>query len=123
MKRLLVVLALTLITRAYGHHSFAATYADGRQTIEGVVVQFLLRNPHSFVQVEVKDAKGEALIWAVEWAAAGQLAGQGIKRDTLKAGDRIVVVGNPARNAEDHRLRMISVTRPSDGLKWGGTFD
>jgi hypothetical protein len=27
------------------------------------------------------------------------------------------------RNPEDHRLRMRTITRPSDGWKWGGTFD
>ena len=128
MKRLHLALAFSLLLvvfagTARAHHSFAATYGEGRQTIEGVVIQFLLRNPHSFVQVEVKDAQGAVQTWAVEWAAAGQLAGQGIKRDTIKVGDRVVVVGNPARNVDDHRLRMLNITRPSDGLKWGGAFD
>ena len=128
MKRSTLVLALSFgmamfATTAYAHHSFTATYGEGTQTIEGVVVQFLLRNPHSFVQVEVKDAQGAVQTWAVEWAAAGQLAGQGIKRDSIKVGDRVVVVGAPARNAEDHRLRMINITRTSDGVKFGGAYN
>ena len=55
---------------AYAHHSFAATYfEDQKVTIEGDLVQFLYRNPHSYVHVEVKDDKGEVTRWAVEWGA------------------------------------------------------
>jgi hypothetical protein len=28
------------------------------------------------------------------------------------------VVGSPGRNADDYRLRMRSITRPSDGWTW-----
>jgi hypothetical protein len=109
---------------AWAHHSFAATYfEDKKVTIEGELVQFLYRNPHSFVHVEVKDANGEMVRWAVEWGAGGQLGRQGVTRETLKPGDHVIVVGNPGRNPEDHRLRMVNVTRPADGWKWGGSFD
>ena len=110
---------------AWAHHSFAATYfEDKKVTIEGELVQFLYRNPHSFVHVEVKDpATGEVVRWAVEWGAGGQLGRQGVTRETLKPGDHVIIVGNPGRNPEDHRLRMVNVTRPSDGWKWGGSFD
>ena len=40
---------------AFAHHSFAATYfEDKTETVEGELVQFLFRNPHSFVHVEGK---------------------------------------------------------------------
>jgi hypothetical protein len=110
--------------RAYAHHSFAATYfEDKTQKIEGNLVQFLYRNPHSFVHVEAPDEKGMMQRWAVEWGAGGQLGRQGVTRETLKPGDHVIIVGNPGRNPEDHRLRMVNITRPSDGWKWGGTFD
>jgi hypothetical protein len=130
MKHRLLALAalavgiLSLGGRAYAHHSFAATYfEDKRVTVEGDLVQFLYRNPHSFVHVEAKDANGETVRWAVEWGAGGQLGRQGVTRETLKPGDHVIIVGNPGRNPEDHRLRMVNVTRPSDGWKWGGSFD
>ena len=42
------------------HHSFAATYfEDKTQTVEGDLVQFVFRNPHSFVHLEAPDEKGE----------------------------------------------------------------
>ena len=110
--------------RAFAHHSFAATYFEDRtQKIEGDLVQFLYRNPHSFVQVEAEDEQGVMQRWAVEWGAGGQLGRQGVNRDTLKPGDHVIIVGNPGRNAEDHRMRMVTITRPSDGWKWGGSFE
>jgi hypothetical protein len=109
---------------AYAHHSFAATYfEDKTQTIEGDLVQFLFRNPHSFVHVEAKDEKGELQRWAIEWGAGLQLNRQGVTRETLHPGDHVIITGTPGRNAEDHRLRMRTISRPKDGWKWGGTFD
>jgi len=129
MKRTLLALVITAGAflaggRAYAHHSFAATYfEDKTQKIEGNLVQFLYRNPHSFVHVEAPDEKGVMQRWAVEWGAGGQLGRQGVTRETLKPGDHVIIVGNPGRNPEDHRLRMVNITRPSDGWKWGGNFD
>ena len=129
MKRTLLALVITagaIVSggRALAHHSFAATYfEDKTQKIEGNLVQFLYRNPHSFVHVEAPDDKGVMQRWAVEWGAGGQLGRQGVTRETLKPGDHVVIVGNPGRNPDDHRLRMVNITRPSDGWKWGGTFD
>jgi hypothetical protein len=129
MKRTLFVLliagvALVAGSRVQAHHSFAATYFEDQTTsIEGNLVQFLFRNPHSFVHVEAPDKDGQMQRWAVEWGAGGQLNRQGVTRETLHPGDHVVVTGNPGRNPADHRLRMKTITRPSDGWKWGGTFD
>lgn len=125
MKRcLLVVLlaagALAFGSRAYAHHSFAATYLEDKSvTIEGELAQFLFRNPHSFVHVNVKEKDGSIVRYAVEWGGVGQLGGQGVTRETLKPGDHVVITGSPGRNAADHRVRMVSLRRPSDGFGWG----
>jgi hypothetical protein len=106
---------------AQAHHSFPATYhVDKDETIQGTVVQFLFRNPHSFVHVMAPDKSGKMVTWAVEWGAGGALGG--VSGDTLKPGDKVIVKGNPARDASSHRLRMRSIERPSDGWKWSGTF-
>jgi len=129
MKRVLLGLVIAVgafmtAAPAFAHHSFAATYfEDKKMTIEGNLVQFLFRNPHSFVQVEAPDDSGKMVRWAIEWAGGGQLGQQGVTRETLKPGDHVIIVGNPGRNPEDHRLRMVNITRPSDGFKWGGTFN
>ena len=122
-RKLAVVLAATLMIAGMtvrAHHSFAATYDESKSVmIEGRLVQFLFRNPHSFVHVMAPDDKGQEQRWAVEWGGAGQLAGQGVTRETLRPGDVVVISGNPGRNAADHRIRMVTLRRPSDGFGWG----
>ena len=109
---------------ALAHHSFAATYfEDKTDRVEGELVQFLFRNPHSFVHVESKDAQGNPVRYAVEWGAGLQLTQQGVTRETLRPGDHVIISGNPGRNPEDHRLLLRSIQRPSDGWTWGGNFD
>jgi hypothetical protein len=124
MKRYLVVLVVAAAAlagaQAYAHHSFAATYLEDRMvTIEGDLVQFLFRNPHSWVHVNVKEKDGTVVRYAVEWGGTAQLGNQGVTRDTLKIGDHVIISGNPGRNAEKHQVRMLSLHRTRDGFGWG----
>ena len=124
MKRYLAVLlvaaASLLGAQAYAHHSFAATYLEDQMvTIEGDLVQFMFRNPHSFVHLNVKEKDGKVVRYAVEWGGTGQLGSQGVDRDTLKIGDHVIISGNPGRNPADKRVRMLSLHRPKDGFGWG----
>lgn len=106
---------------ASAHHSFNAVYdVSNEVTIEGKLVQFLYRNPHSWVHVEVTTPTGEVQRWAVEWGGTGQLAGQGVTRTTLKIGDVVVISGDPSRTAGDYKLKMNTLRRTSDGFGWGG---
>jgi hypothetical protein len=112
---------------ASAHHSFTATYDEGKTIqIEGELVQFMFRNPHAWVHVMAPDENGEMQRWGVEWGGAGALTGQGVTRDSLKPGDKVVITGNPGRNPIDHRIRMRTLLRPADGFGWGQrgeTFD
>jgi hypothetical protein len=115
----LVVAALALGAQALAHHSFAATYLEDQSvTIEGQLVQFLLRNPHSFVHVMVKEADGSMVRYVVEWGSPSQLSGK-VSRETLKPGDQVIISGNPGRNPADHRVRLLNFKRPKDGWSWG----
>jgi len=126
MKRYLpvfaVAAALVFGLTAYGHHSIAATYDSNKEIkLTGKIVEFDFRNPHAFVHIEAPDAKGVMQRWAVEWGGAASLNGQGVTRDSLKAGDEIVITGNPARGLENgvHRVKMNTLLRPRDGFGWG----
>src|SRR3954465_8808831 len=118
MKRYLgTALALVIVgaaPRAWAHHSFSATYVENqRGTVDGELVQFVLRNPHSFVDVDVMEKDGSKTRYVVEWAAPAQLAGK-VDRETLKPGDPVVITGSPGRNTEDHRVRLLTFRRPKD---------
>ena len=123
MKRYLLLAVASVVlamgTQTLAHHSFAATYLEDQSvTIECELVQFLLRNPHAFVHVMVKQPDGSLVRYVVEWGSPAQLSGR-VSRDTLKPGDYVVISGNPGRNASDHRVRLLTFSRPKDGWSWG----
>ena len=102
------------------HHSFTAVYqADKSITIEGKVVQFLFRNPHSVLHVLAKDEAGNEVRWAIEWQGATQLGAGGVSAKTIRAGDPVIVTGHPGRAAEEHRILLLTVKRTTDGFGWG----
>jgi len=105
---------------ALAHHSVSGDYfMDQRSTVEGDLVEFQYRNPHSWVSFKAKDPKtGELVTWSVEWNGAGRLQRDGITPETLKPGDHVIITGQPGRKAEDHRLHMLNISRPADGWKW-----
>ena len=117
---LMIAAALLAGTAAYAHHSFGATY-NGKQEIkvEGKLVQFVFRNPHSFVYMEAPDENKVMQRWAIEWSGAAALGGQGVNRQTLRVGDHVIVTGRPSRTPGEYRVQMITLRRPSDGLSWG----
>ena len=123
MKRMvaLVIAGVFLVgMAAYAHHSIGATYDTRKEvSLDGKLVQFLFRNPHSFVHVEAPDQNGKIQRWAVEWGGAGQLGGQGVTSSTLKYGDEVVITGNPSRAANDYRVKMNTLHRKKDGFGWG----
>lgn len=118
---LTAVLLLSAAGQAFAHHSFAATYDPDREIkVEGTVKEFIWRNPHSFIKIEAPDDKGNLQMWTTEWAAPTQLSESHLTRTSLKAGDKVIVIGQPGRDPEAHRVRVKSVTRPLDGWKWQG---
>ena len=117
--------ALVLLTvganLTFAHHSVSATYITGKSVrIEGTLKEFIWRNPHSFMRVEAPDEKGEKFIWIIEGAAPNQLTEGGLTATTLRPGDQVVVTGRPGRIAEDHKLLLHTIVRPSDGFKYEG---
>lgn len=119
------VLAL-FASSADGHHAISAYYdSSKRTTIEGDVSQFQFISPHPFVLIEV--APSTSLVasgrWRLEMDNRSELAAIGIRSDTLKAGDRIVVSGSLARD-RSQSLYVLHLKRPADGFTYeqvGGT--
>jgi hypothetical protein len=110
--------------RAVAHHSFASTYDSSRKVeIEGVVKEFLWRNPHSFMRIDVTDKDGTTKTWALEWGSTNDLTQAKITRTTLRPGDRLIVTGEAARDESSLRLLISSVRRPSDGFEWRGRVE
>ena len=107
--------------RVRAHHSFTSTYDSSQVvTIEGLVKEFVWRNPHSFMRLDVTEKDGTTKTWALEWGSTNDLTQANITRTTLKPGDRLVVTGEAARDQTSPRLLISTVKRPSDGFEWRG---
>ena len=123
MRRLLLfgaAISFIASTAAYAHHSYAATYDVTREVkLEGKLVQFVYRNPHSFVHIMAADDKGVEQRWAVEWSGTTQLGAAGITHESLRVGDEIMVVARPSRVPGELRALMVNLKRPADGFTWG----
>ena len=83
-------------------------------------MQFVFKNPHSFVTIQAPDTKGVMRRWSLEWSGTSQLNNQGVTKESLKPGDEVIAVGNPSRVTGEFKALMISLKRPSDGFSWGG---
>jgi hypothetical protein len=126
IKPLVLGAAASLVTFAVAdaHHSYGATYdVKNEIKLEGELVQFQFRNPHSFVQVEAPDEHGEMQRWSVEWSGTGALLRQGVDRATLRPGDEVVITARPSRAPGERRVLMLTLLRPLDGLSWGNRPD
>lgn len=116
----IITMVLLAAVTAYGHHSYAATYDTSKEVkLQGKLIQFSFKNPHSYVTIQAPDEKGTMQRWAVEWAGTSQLSNRGITQETLKINDDITIVGRPSRVPGEHKLLMVNLTRPSDGFSWG----
>ena len=58
------------------------------------------QNPHVLIYMDVKDASGKVVTWGFENSNVHTLATQGYNRNTLKLGQPITAIVNPAVNGE-----------------------
>jgi hypothetical protein len=92
------------------HHSFAAYESTKTLTLTGTVETFEWANPHVTLQILARENRArEQADWYIETSDPGILKRFGWKRDSIKRGDRVVVVLNPMRDGSP-RGRLHTVT-------------
>ena len=99
--RTLFVLLTAVVVAApvFAHHGRGATFdMKKRVTLKGVVSQVKWQNPHVLIFIDVKDDTGKVVTWGFENSNVHTLATQGYNRNTLKLGQEITAVVNPAAN-------------------------
>jgi hypothetical protein len=122
--RVLAVLAAGLVTLgiglpAWAHHSFAAAYdLSNPITVHGVINQVLLRNPHSWFVLDVKDASGKVEQWSFEAGTPSGMIRNGYKPNIIKAGAEVTIKGFRARDASQSRGMLRELTT-ADGQVYG----
>ena len=89
---LTIMSAALSVMPALAHHSHG-NYEDLSKwtTMEGTVTEVHWLVPHSWIYLEVKDAKGQPTTWALEAAGPNTMIRNGAKREDVQVGDRIKV--------------------------------
>jgi hypothetical protein len=101
MNRVATVIAVLVVLSAplLAHHGRGATYdMKKRVTLKGTVSRVEWRNPHVLIYMDVTDADGKVVTWGFENSGVSTLAQEGYNRNTLKVGQPITAIVNPAAN-------------------------
>ena len=114
-----LICAAAFVFPAMAHHSHG-NYEDTFMDIEGVVKEVHLVVPHSWIYLEIKDAKGEPQMWALEATGRTGLQRIGVTPEYVKAGDKV--------KARCHHLRdgsngcLLGFLKAADGTvkDWDG---
>jgi hypothetical protein len=101
--------ALLLVpVSANAHHGWTVFESEKTVTFKGVVKDFHFVSPHSIVEFEVKDEKGQVQNWEGEMSSPSHLAPRGWSATSLEAGDVMTITGFPTKNGS-HALRVTRI--------------
>ena len=83
------------------HHSFSAEFDINQPvTLRGVLTKMEWVNPHGWIYIDVKEADGRVVNWAVEAGGPTQLLRRGLRKTDFPPGLEVVVEGYRARSGE-----------------------
>jgi len=96
LRQTFVLAVLLWMPQAQSHHAFAPVYEEKRTiTVEGVVTEFRLVNPHATISVDVTDAAGNVVQWSIELSGRLNLTVGGWTEDSVSVGEHVTISGNP----------------------------
>ena len=120
----IIAAALLLATAsASAHHSFNSFwYMDRTASIEGVVLEVKLVNPHPLMKVEVTEANGQKSIWNITGRATGSgILKAGWTAETVPVGTKVKIEGLPSRQEGAKALAAGKITKVDSGdVVWFG---
>ena len=93
-----VVLGLVAgLTPLPAHHGTAASYDQNKLVpLKGTVTEFLWRNPHCALFLDVKQPNGEVVSYSIEMYSPSLMVKQGYTRTVLKKGDAVEMEVHPS---------------------------
>ena len=95
---LAVTLALGVASPTLSHHSHAMFDHSKPATVTGTVKEFVFRNPHVYLYLDVKNDRGEVVTYWIEMSNIQNMIKQGINQATLKIGEVVTVKVHPLRD-------------------------
>jgi hypothetical protein len=101
---------------AWAHHAFEAEFDQNKPVmLVGKVTSMEWINPHSWIHIDVADAKGNVTNWMVECGSPNIMLRRGFTKRSLEVGTEVTVKGYQAKNGTN-RANGSSVTF-KDGKK------
>ncbi len=108
LKRLfvaMIVATTVLVSAAFAHHGWSWTVEE-QSTLEGTILEIYLGQPHAAMQLETDDGT----TWAIDLAPPSATARSGLVEGVASAGDRVIVLGNRAKDESVMRMKAVRVT-------------
>lgn len=128
MKGTLVVASVIVVGSMLGvvvpitaHHSLAAEFDVTRMvTVTGAITNMRWTNPHSWLHVDVKNARGQVEKWEIEFSSPNSLYRRGWRRTDLPPKSVVTVVGYPSRDKTAKVLSATDVKLPDGRTLFAG---
>ena len=95
------VFLLVFVCQSQAHHSFAIYDIDNKIQRIGVLTKFEFSRPHIQLALEVEREDGSMEIWEIESMAPGRWDRFDHPRDVASIGERVTLLGWPARDGTD----------------------
>ena len=87
------------VPSVYSHHSHAMFDHTKEMSVTGTVTQWVFRNPHVFLYIDIKNEKGETVNYSIEMSNIPNMITRGIGQSTFKVGDKVTAKVHPLRDS------------------------
>jgi hypothetical protein len=115
-------LGAVLALPAGAHHSGAAYDRDKSVTVNGTVNAVEWTSPHAWIKVDAKNDTGAVVTWEFELPSPVTLTRRGWSKTALAPGDKITVIGAPAREHPNIAIATAVIDQTGRRL-FGGAAD
>lgn len=107
---------------ALAHHSTAAEFDENRPvSFSGTIKNVEWMNPHIYVNVEMRGADGKAVVYRIEGTSPNTLYRRGWRKDSVKQGETVKVVGIQAKNPESRNVGSAAITNAAGVRIYAGS--
>ena len=110
-------MAIGVVSPALSHHSHAMFDHTKEVSVTGTVTQWILRNPHAFLFIDLKSESGEVVNYSIEMSNVTNMITRGFGQATFKPGDKVTVELHPLRDGRPGGNYIVATS--GDGKQFG----